>query len=677
MWTYDIAREQSPTYEILQEWSRLSLESGYTHLGLYLEHRFAYPSLPWLAGTGSVTPEMIVQIEQEFPDLTFVPFLNLLGHCEGLLYTEGGEKFAEEKFKGMQADPTNAQFVALCQSLVADALTCFRSPIIHLGGDETQQLGRGPRSQERVEELEADGAPDGKAVLYGEHFGQLCDRVLEGGRTPALWADMFKSHPDALDYIPASTILFDWQYFSGPKPPRTKHPKVYCPTIHTYNALWCHLPQSERNVMEHAIAAEKDAALGVCVTTWELGLLGNYNTLRAPIRASGAILRDLEADAPPSPNKRGPEAFDALVARSTYLDSLLEPYATPNEAGEFELHSPEDPAGPTTRLVLEQLIRSGEPRATFETSSTVARLCFDRESEDYGPELPAIMAKPTLGEILGLVSLPVKSLEERVAGQITGTVAGEPFTIEATLWEDGQGVQLEVVKSPFLREWHQTPIEREVALYAATTAAPRFLQAFLQESEPSEEWARLMGIELQEAGGRFAFSGWRSAIKCRLLLYSNPFLLYLRNGEDLFSMSGEAALATLQRALLMASGPDQRGPVQLGIKAVEFVRQCERAHVAYAAHESAEAINHLAPCRQIFEDLERVAIATEINAGGSRADAYRCRVAKAWVEEVIRRIKLYGDGSLGYVPSFSTITHPKFVPHDQANWWLINTWANE
>ena len=36
-----------------------------------------------------------------------------------------------------------------------------------------------------------------------------------------------------------------------------------------------------------------------------------------------------------------------------------------------------------------------------------------------------------------------------------------------------------------------------------------------------------------------------------------------------------------------------------------------------------------------------------------------------------------GDGVLGYLPSFEHLTHPKFVPHDQGAWWLINRWAHE
>ena len=50
MWMYDLAREQTPTLDVLDRLCRLSLDAGYNALGLYLEHRFAFPSLPWAAG---------------------------------------------------------------------------------------------------------------------------------------------------------------------------------------------------------------------------------------------------------------------------------------------------------------------------------------------------------------------------------------------------------------------------------------------------------------------------------------------------------------------------------------------------------------------------------------------------------------------------------------------------
>jgi hypothetical protein len=526
MWLYDVAREQCPTEEYLAKLCRLTLDSGYNAMGLYLEHRFAYPSAPWVAGKDALTPEIVTSIQREFPTLQIIPFINLLGHFEGFLYTEAGSHMACESFKGMSADPTHPVFLDLCEKLIDDTVQIFSSNLIHIGGDETAQLGLGG-SAFRIKQFESEGTTDPKAQLYGEHFAPLAQRVIDHGRTPGVWGDMFYEHPDALAMMPTETVIFDWQYFKSPEHTseifREKgHKTVFCPAVHTYNATWCHLPQTEQNVKEHAEAATRLRAEGVCVTTWECGLFGNYNTILPVISACGKILNQ----------------------------------------------------PPTT---------------------------------------------------------PVKPL------------------VNATRDED-------------------------IAVYAPLTEAPSTLKSF---GEVGEDWARLMGCELQQAGGEFAFGGIRSGLKCRLLLYGNPFLFWLRHRDELVSEVGDYALQIAHQAMDFANNADQRGVTQLLIKAIDFVRYAEKAHLAYAKTAPGEAIVNLSPCRQVFEDLEKIAVANNLNSCGSLADIHRCKIAKKHVEEVILRVKHYGDGSLGYLPSFETLTHPKFVPHDQANWWLINKWANE
>src|SRR5580704_14895694 len=141
MWSYDLAREQAPTLDHLRRLCRVSLDSGFNALGLYLEHRFAYPSAPWAHGTGALTPESVGILVREFPELKIVPCINLLGHFEGILYTEEGRRFAEESFKGMQACPSKPGFNRFVESLLEDTLKAFPSDLIIIGGDETAQLG--------------------------------------------------------------------------------------------------------------------------------------------------------------------------------------------------------------------------------------------------------------------------------------------------------------------------------------------------------------------------------------------------------------------------------------------------------------------------------------------------------------------------------------------------------
>jgi len=533
MWTYDLAREQSPTLDHLRRFCDLSLESGYNALGLYLEHRFDYPSVPWSHGIGCLTPEMVRTLQEEYRTLQIVPFINLLGHFEGFLYTEAGYPQAEMSFQGMQACPSKPDFVELANKILDDTLEIFTSQIIHVGGDETQQLGACPQCCARVTEYGKQAGVDGMARLFGEHFKPLLDKVVEAGRRPGIWGDMLHAHPDAMPLMHRDTLIFDWQYFQSAGVTSQKFRDegfdvVYCPTLHVYNATWLHLPQSERNVRENAISASADGAYGVCLTTWECALFGNYETLLPAIRASGGIIQNSEENAP---------------------------------------------------------------------------------------------------------------------------------SIEAE-GESGDG----------------SPIELD---YRQERKADAFLKAYLKEGEAYEEWARLMGVELQDAGGPFEFGGIRSGIKCRMLLYSNPFLLWLRHRDALCGPIGDKALGLFESGVAFAPDASARGVSDFGKSAVMFVRFAEESHRAYAKGNAAHAATALVPCRQIFENLTKIARSNHLRIGGSLADIERCHVAKEHVERAMRRIKQYGDGSLGYLPSFEMITHPNFMPHDQAAWWLINDWARE
>jgi hypothetical protein len=289
MWMYDLAREQAPTLDHLRQMLDLTRAAGFNAWGLYMEHRFAYPSTPWAHGRGAVTPDMVRTLIAEYPDIEIVPFLNLLGHFEGMLYTEEGKRFREALFQGMQACPSCPEFVDLCASLIGDVVEVFDSELIHIGGDETWQLGQCSRCQARF------SGEDGKSQLYGNHFGPLARSVVERGRRPAVWGDMFLDHPEALSMMPGETVIFDWHYSTGAQATSERfrdagHDVVCCPTLHVYNATWCHLEQSEANVREHVKDARAVGALGVCVTTWESALFGAYDTLFPALRACGDLL---------------------------------------------------------------------------------------------------------------------------------------------------------------------------------------------------------------------------------------------------------------------------------------------------------------------------------------------------------------------------------------------------
>jgi hypothetical protein len=678
MWMVDIAREQSPSYEHLRTFLDATREGGYNAIGLYLEHRFAYPSTPWAHGKGAVTPDMIEHLQRDYKDIQIIPFVNLLGHYEGMLYTEYGKRYREELFKGMQADPSNPEFVDLAGRIIDDTIAIFKSEIIHIGGDETWQLGQCAKCKERVAEYEGSDrdtaipqhrnteSPDGKALLYGHHFGPLAQRVVDAGRRPAVWGDMFFDHPQALELIPKETLIFDWRYFGGNYETSKKlqdkgFEVVGCPAIHTYNATWCHLPQSEMNVRQVARDSVALGLHGVCVTTWENGLMGNYETILPAIVASGKILRvaedmPTELSAPPLT----PSAEDLAGLTINPTDQLTDPNDSFQDAVSI--------ANGVALGVVAMAVKAATCRITMEPRSDGASLSVEAPigRTPSGSIDDAEIAAGVARRLRLWANLdPIRDHNVEM-GAITGTCGGQPFRLNLRTERTPLGLQCTLSSEQF------------AALdYADLTDAPAFLAEYRAKGEQYEGWARLMGCELQAAGGTFRFGGIRSSLKVRLLLNANPFLAWLHHQEELTGEVGDKALALLDHAIQAAPDAATRGVSEFARGAIEFVRYADQARQAYAQELPGVAIASLSPCRQLFDNMARTAKATHLRIGGSLADIERCRVAREHVETAIRRIKEFGDGSLGYLPAFEHLTHPKFMPHDQAAWWLINRWANE
>lgn len=290
-WMYDIARDQSPQESSLLTLIDRTADAGFSACGLYLEHRFAYASAPWAQGAGCLTPDVARRLAAHAAArrVRVIPFLNTLGHMEGFLHSAGGEWLREGAAEfGAQMCPSNPAAVEFARGLVQDALECFDNEWIHLGGDETRQLGQCPKCAARVASI-------GKAGLYGEYFGALCRWTLARGRRPCLWADMLLQHPEALAAIPRETILFDWQYEQRPRATTAKlraagFDVVCCPSVHSYDAAWLHAGLTQRGIDEHSEDAAELGALGVLITTWEFTYFSAFDSIAPFVFAAGARL---------------------------------------------------------------------------------------------------------------------------------------------------------------------------------------------------------------------------------------------------------------------------------------------------------------------------------------------------------------------------------------------------
>ena len=291
-WMYDVAREQSPSEDLLRNTLEQSAAVGYNAVGLYFEHRFAYQSAPFATAPGCLTPALIRRLSSTFRPrgLRLIPCLNTLGPMEGFIRSEGGQWLSEgESGPGSaQICPSRPECVRFAQDLVADTMAAFDDEWVHLGGDETRQLGQCPRCAERINTIGTGG-------LYAEYFARLCQWVLERGRRPCLWGDMLIKHPEALDAIPRQTLIFDWHYETGPRETTRKFRQhgfdvICCPAVYTFDAGWCFLNASRRNIDQHATDALDQGAMGLLVTTWECSFFTQYANILPLVYAAGRRL---------------------------------------------------------------------------------------------------------------------------------------------------------------------------------------------------------------------------------------------------------------------------------------------------------------------------------------------------------------------------------------------------
>lgn len=323
----DLARESTLNREDLFRLAELTRASGYNGLGLYLEHNFVYPSASWAAGNSAIDAAVIRDLVEAFPDLQFIPFINLLGHVEGFLYTEhppfeGDDPLAEDEwgelpFAGLQGCPSSPGFATFCKGILKDIIEIFPSPIIHIGGDETADLGKCPRCQARISALtNTDSNGDGgaspagedasrlnaaKAKIYQDWFNPLLEEVRKAGRRPAIWGDMVLHHLDDLTELDRNILVFDWHYHEEFSPSAKRlleagFEVVVCPTLHTYNAPWCHLRQSSENISDARFVQSQKPGVGFCLTTWEFGLFGAFEAHLPLIAASGGMVAPTVAD---------------------------------------------------------------------------------------------------------------------------------------------------------------------------------------------------------------------------------------------------------------------------------------------------------------------------------------------------------------------------------------------
>ena len=265
----DISRGPIPTEEFMKRQIRTLAAYKVNLFALYMEHVFDFASQPLVAPKeAALTPQEISSLIDYARKLhvTILPEQQTFGHLHHMLKYEIYSDLAERPH-GHVLTPTKERSYDLIKALYAELVPLFPGPFLHVGGDETFELGHGQTA--------ARAADVGLGRVYLEHMQKVSAILQPYHKQLMFWGDIAVKYPELLSILPKDMIAVPWDYDAKPsfeniiKPYRDAGLRVVvAPGTSVWNQLWPNLDVGYVNIRNFVRDGQKLGAMGMLNTTW-------------------------------------------------------------------------------------------------------------------------------------------------------------------------------------------------------------------------------------------------------------------------------------------------------------------------------------------------------------------------------------------------------------------------
>jgi len=204
----DLSRGPFPTLDFQKHQIRVFAAFKINIYSPYFENTLLYPDRPLAAPPGSaLTPaeaaDLVAYARQYH--VTVVPEQEAFGHLHHVLEYELYQDVAETPH-GFVLAPGQDGTLPLIEDWFTQVAQEFPSPFIHIGADETFDLGLG-RTREAVEQK-------GYGPVYVGFLKQIHDALAPLNRRLLFWGDIGDANPGAVPGLPKDMIAVPWNYWS-------------------------------------------------------------------------------------------------------------------------------------------------------------------------------------------------------------------------------------------------------------------------------------------------------------------------------------------------------------------------------------------------------------------------------------------------------------------------------
>jgi hypothetical protein len=266
----DLSRGPVPTLEFQKKQIRTLAAYKVNVFSPYFEHTLAYDSNPLVAPPGgalthSDVKELVAYAASYHVDI--VPEQEAFGHLHHILKYEIYSPLAETPHGHVLA-PGQPGSLVLIKQMFAEIDSLFPSRFVHLGADETFELGRG-QTAERVK-------TEGIGAVYLDFLKQIETALRPSGKRFLFWGDVAMNQPDLVKTLPKDLIAVAWNY--NPDTSFTRFIAPFrdagietwvAPGVNNWNRVYPDNAMALPNIQRFVRDGQRLGATGVLNTSWD------------------------------------------------------------------------------------------------------------------------------------------------------------------------------------------------------------------------------------------------------------------------------------------------------------------------------------------------------------------------------------------------------------------------
>ncbi len=266
----DLSRGPVPTLDYQKRQIRTFAAYKINVYSPYFEHTLQFASNPVIAPPGGSMSRADVAALVDYArryHITIIPQQQTFGHLHHMLKLELYAPLAETSHGHVLA-PGQPGSLEFTRTIFAEIDSMFPSPFVHLGADETFELGKG-QTKPRVDSA-------GMGQVYLEYLRDIEQTLRRPGKRFLFWGDIAMRQPQLVPLLPKDMIAVGWEYAATRnfdrflKPFRDAGMETWiAPGVTNWNRVWPNNNVALANIQGFAREGQAGGATGMLNTQWD------------------------------------------------------------------------------------------------------------------------------------------------------------------------------------------------------------------------------------------------------------------------------------------------------------------------------------------------------------------------------------------------------------------------